>query len=47
MGIKKCKQWLKIVNEKNIFLEKYMMKRCHPKYINIEETLDIDVFLNK
>jgi len=37
---------LDIVNEKNIFLKKYMMNCCHPKKLNIEETIDIDLLID-
>jgi Leucine-rich repeat (LRR) protein len=47
IGVEKCKQWLKIVNEKNIFLEKYMMNCCHPKNLNIKESIEIDKYLDK
>jgi Leucine-rich repeat (LRR) protein len=49
IGVIKCRQWLKIVNENNIFLEKYMMKQCHPNNLNIiktDKTIDLDLFVN-
>jgi hypothetical protein len=49
IGMKKCKQWLDIVNENNIFLEKYMIKQCHPNNLNIietDETIDLDLFVD-
>jgi hypothetical protein len=47
IGVEKCKQWLDIVDKNKIFLEKYMMKRCHPNNLKIEEMDDLDTYINK
>jgi hypothetical protein len=48
LGIQKCKEWLSVVNQNNIFLELYERKRMHPsnlKDLSADENLDINSFM--